>query len=138
MTPSPAVRIPVDWTVAAKTGAHLVRPGAVDERPVLAELVANLRECANTAVEHVVGVTQMRPADGRDLSNTALSSVHVIDRARWVQANTEVMASMLSGSTSEAVTDTPPGDVDHGLARAMTHSEAPPMTVFCGAPATSG
>ena len=101
-----------------------MRPGAVDERPVLAELVANLRECANTAVEHVVGVTQMRPADGRDLSNTALSSVHVIDRARWVQANTEVMASMLSGSTSEAVTDTLPDDVDHGLARAMTHSEA--------------
>ena len=125
LTVPPAVHIPVDWTVAAKTGAHLVRPGAVDERGVLAELVENLRTSAHTAVEHVVRVTQMSPADGRDLARTPLSSVHVIDRTRWVQANTEVMATMLSGATAASTPVAPPTHGEsHGLTRAMTHSDA--------------
>lgn len=87
--------LPVDWEVAALIGGRFVAPGPVAPRPELEDLVAGLREAADRSVAHVLDVTRMLPADGRDLAVRPLSTVHVVDRARWIGANTQVMEAML-------------------------------------------
>jgi coenzyme F420 biosynthesis associated uncharacterized protein len=101
---SSAVGTPlVDWIAAAQIAARLAPPGPSASRDERAELVAGLREAAAAAVPHVQRVTRMTvpdgaaPVDRAGDGSGALSQVYVVDRARWAQANTEVMASMTEG-----------------------------------------
>lgn len=107
--------LPIDWEVAAFVGGRFVAPGPVAPREELTELVAGLRSAAQASVPHVIAVTGMHPADGRDLRTHPLSTVHVIDRARWVGANTQVMEAMLSASS--------PAE-DNAQQRVLTHADA--------------
>lgn len=91
----------VDWPAAAELAARVVPPGPNATRDELAELVVGLRKAASDSVEHVLATTRMTPAGGvrrvaggpRD-GAAVLGSVHVVDRARWALANTQVMAAM--------------------------------------------
>lgn len=113
---TPDLQLPVDWDAAAFVGKRLSRPGPVAPRAELEEYVAGLHTAAQASVPHVLEVTKMLPADGRDLTSAALSTVHVVDRAHWVQANTEVMRTMLTPATGTDELDEKP--------RVMTHTDA--------------
>ncbi|WP_253182134.1 zinc-dependent metalloprotease [Cellulosimicrobium cellulans] len=93
----------VDWSAAAQMAGRLARPGPQATRDELADLVDGLREAADAAVPHVLDVTRMAPAG--TARPTALGSVYVVDRARWAQANTEIMAAMTEGLTEVLLAD---------------------------------
>lgn len=87
---------PVDWSVADAIGGGLVPAGPTGSRDELEAYVATLRAAAHDAVPHVVRVTGMSPADGRDLSVPgALSQVLVVDRASWVRAAAETARALI-------------------------------------------
>ncbi|PFG37303.1 putative hydrolase/coenzyme F420 biosynthesis associated uncharacterized protein [Flavimobilis soli] len=107
----------VDWPVADAVGSGLVPAGPTGSRDELAEHVALLRASAQEAVPHVLRVTAMTPADGRDTSvPDALSRVLVVDRATWVRAAAETARSMLPDLA-------PPGSSPGTLARAAGGAE---------------
>ena len=92
----------VDWSDAARVAGRLVTPGPTASRTEIEDLVASLRRAASRAVEPVVAATGMLPADGRDLTVSPLSTVHVIDRARWAQAGAASMEAMTAGALRTA------------------------------------
>lgn len=88
----------VDWADAARVAGRLVPPGPAASRGEIEDLVASLHRAAERAVAPVVTITGLLPADGRDLSAVPLSTVRVVDRARWAQAGAASMAAMTSGA----------------------------------------
>lgn len=98
--PSPDLRAAVDWDAARGLGALLAPAGPVDDRGVLVAHVEGLRRAASLAVPHVLDVTAMVPADGRDVVDDPglLSRVHVVDRASWVRAASQGMEALLGGT----------------------------------------
>ena len=90
----------VDWDAARGLGAFLAPAGPRDEREVLLAHVEGLRRAAARAVPHVVDVTAMQPADGRDVvaDPASLSRVLVVDRASWVRAASQGMEVLLGAA----------------------------------------
>jgi coenzyme F420 biosynthesis associated uncharacterized protein len=91
----------VDWSAAAELAARLAPPGPRASRDQLADLVGGLRSAAAEAVDHVLDTTHMTPAagvhrvtGGPQDGAAVLGSVLVVDRARWAEANTQVMEAM--------------------------------------------
>lgn len=112
---NPATGTPVvDWSAAAQIAGRLAQPGPTAGRDELAALVGGLREAASAAVPHVLRVTGMSPATGDH--GSALSQVYVVDRPRWVRANTEVMATLTDGVADSSITA---GDRPASLATAL-------------------
>ncbi|ACZ31996.1 conserved hypothetical protein [Xylanimonas cellulosilytica DSM 15894] len=103
--PAPTPEV-VDWSAAAELAARVAPPGPRATRDELAALVGGLRDAASDAVEHVLTTTRMTPVSTRPDGGVRrvvggprdgaaeLGSVHVVDRARWALANTQVMAAM--------------------------------------------
>ena len=96
---------PVDWSMAARLAGRLVRPGPETDRGEARELVDSLRRSADVAAGHVARITGLAPADGSDPATAGVSNVVVVDRARWAQANTELLATLTAGVGAGA---TPP------------------------------
>lgn len=88
----------VDWADAAGLAGRLVHPGPTASRQELEDLVGSLRSAADRAVEPILSLTGLRPADGRDLATHPLSRVQVVDRAGWAQAGAASMAAMTQGA----------------------------------------
>ncbi|MGP7960104.1 zinc-dependent metalloprotease [Sanguibacter sp. A247] len=107
----PDARSSIDWDAARGVGALLAPAGPVEERSALVAHVDALRRAAAAAVPHVLDVTAMTPADGRDVldGSTPLSHVFVVDRASWVRAASHGMESLLGASVL--------GPDDGGVAR---------------------
>lgn len=84
----------VDWEDAALVAGRLVRPGPVASRGEAEDLVAALRDAAQRAVQPVLDITAMVPADGRDLDAAPFSEVLVVDRAGWARAAARSMRDM--------------------------------------------
>ena len=79
----------IDWQVAGATARGLVRPGPSVSRAGADRAVAQLRECAVAAEEHVRSFTGLEvPAADRP--------VLVVDSHGWVNANLEVMRTLSS------------------------------------------
>ncbi len=115
---SASLQLPVDWDAAVFVGTHLSKPGPVASKTELDDYVGRLRTAAYASVPHVLEVSRMQPADGRELSTHPLSSVHIVDRPRWIEANAQVMQKML---TTEA--PTAPTELASTI-RALTHTDA--------------
>lgn len=88
----------VDWDAAAAIAGRLVRPGPVADGATLTRLVNDLRQAAGTAAEHVAQISGLRPADGREPAQ--VSAVHVVDRPRWAQANTQMFEALAGALTT--------------------------------------
>lgn len=84
----------VDWDDAAHVAGRLVRPGPATSRTEVEELVGSLRGAAAEAVQPVLDITGMAPADGRDLRSSPLSDVRVVDRPGWARAAAGSMQAM--------------------------------------------
>ena len=82
----------VDWELAARIAARLTAPGPVANRAELTELVDELRDAAGRAAGHAAAITGLAAADGTPAER--VSTVLVVDRPRWAQANAEVFAAM--------------------------------------------
>ncbi|QIK84398.1 zinc-dependent metalloprotease [Sanguibacter sp. HDW7] len=107
----PDARSVVDWDAARGLGAFLAPAGPVDSRAVMSAHVEGLRRAAALAVPHVLDVSAMEPADGRDVvaDPALLSRVHVVDRASWVRSASQGMELLLGAAV--AVPGAAPGAV---------------------------
>jgi coenzyme F420 biosynthesis associated uncharacterized protein len=77
----------IDWQVAGATARGLARPGPAVSRAGADRAVAELRECAVAAEEHVRSFTGLEvPAADRP--------VLVVDSRGWVNANLDVMRTL--------------------------------------------
>jgi coenzyme F420 biosynthesis associated uncharacterized protein len=77
----------IDWKVAGATARGLVRPGPSVSRAGADRAVAQLRECAVTAEEHVRAFTGLEvPAADRP--------VLVVETSGWINANLDVMRTL--------------------------------------------
>ncbi|MEU8758491.1 zinc-dependent metalloprotease [Streptomyces sp. NPDC048659] len=85
----------VDWNLAVATATRLVRPGPEVSREEARAVVAELREHAKAAEEHVRAYTRMIPED-RDPADTPDTPVLVVDRAGWIKANVAGFRELLS------------------------------------------
>ena len=88
----------VDWSDAARIAGWVAPAGPTASRTEIEDLVASLRRSASRAVAPVVDLTGMVPADGRDLAQVPLTTVRVVDRARWAQAGAASMSAMTAGT----------------------------------------
>lgn len=80
----------VNWELAAGTAAKLAPAGPSLSKREIADVVASLREAAETSVEHVYRITGLEAA--RDLRD---SRVLVVDRASWAKANSQSFQALL-------------------------------------------
>jgi coenzyme F420 biosynthesis associated uncharacterized protein len=78
----------VDWDLAVATGTRLVKPGPQVSAAEAREVVAQLRDYAAQAHEHVAGYTGLN-------ASTEGASVAVIDRPGWIQANASGFRTVL-------------------------------------------
>jgi coenzyme F420 biosynthesis associated uncharacterized protein len=81
----------VDWDLAGRTARRLVSPGPETTREEAAAVVRELHEAAAVAVDHVQGLTGLRPVPGGPAPEVA-----VVDRPAWVDANAGGMAALLN------------------------------------------
>jgi coenzyme F420 biosynthesis associated uncharacterized protein len=72
----------IDWDLAVTTAKRLMRPGPEVTRDDARETVAELRRCAEVAEGHVRAYTGLS-------AGPATAPVLIVDRAGWVQANTD-------------------------------------------------
>ncbi|REF37022.1 putative hydrolase/coenzyme F420 biosynthesis associated uncharacterized protein [Thermasporomyces composti] len=84
----------VDWDVARATAFRLLRPGPDVTVEEAREAVAELREFATKAEEHVRAYTGLHAAGGR-------APVLVVDRKGWVQANLDAFRGVLRPLTTK-------------------------------------
>lgn len=82
----------VDWGLALGTARRLVRPGPQVSLEEAREAVAELRELARVAEDHVRDYTGMRV-------ERASSPVLVVDRYGWVQANADAFGRLMAPLT---------------------------------------
>ncbi|MFB9377517.1 zinc-dependent metalloprotease [Kineococcus gynurae] len=81
----------IDFDLAARLGARVVRPGPGSSPAEAAEAVADLRAAAAEAVEPVAATARMR----RDPAVAEEPPALVVDRASWVRANIAAFADLL-------------------------------------------
>ncbi len=98
MSASAAVDRLVDWELAAVTAAAVSRPGPAVTHEQAGEVVAELRRCAEQAVEHVSRVTGMQ-AQGPDRAAATL----VVDRPGWARANVQAFRTLLAPAADRAM-----------------------------------
>ncbi|GEK22522.1 zinc-dependent metalloprotease [Cellulomonas xylanilytica] len=94
---------PVDWELATRIAARLAAPGPVADRAELTALVDELRDAAGRAAVHASAITGLSAADGTPPEQ--VSTVLVVDRPHWAQANAQVFAAMtgpLAGAAPSA------------------------------------
>ncbi len=97
----------VDWDLAVATARRLVPAGPSVSAAEAAAVVAELRQLAHEADQHVQAFTGMVPAPGS-------AAVAVVDRPRWIQANVDgfrVVVEPLADRLSARRAAGPAGDV---------------------------
>jgi len=94
----------VDWALATRIAGRLAAPGPVADRAELTALVDELRDAAARAAVHASAITGLVAADGTPPEQ--VSTVLVVDRPRWAQANAELFAAMTGplGATAPSST----------------------------------
>lgn len=86
----------VDWEFAASAAARLAPPGPKASREEIAQLVAELREAGDRAVDPVAQTARLHTPPG---APPAL----VVDRAGWIRANSASMGAMLAPVLDDVV-----------------------------------
>ena len=87
----------VDWDLARRRAASLVRPGPKVDRRQAAELVDSIRAAAHRSPElvgEVTGLTEAAERAGR-------GPVYVIDRPRWAEGNLQMFRHLLGDTLPE-------------------------------------
>ncbi|WP_336921296.1 zinc-dependent metalloprotease [Aquipuribacter sp. SD81] len=95
-TSPPGSRSLVDWAAAGDAAAALAPPGPPLTREEIADLVAELRECAGLAVDPVAETAELEA--GADAGE-----VLVVDRAGWARANARSFGHLMDPVLRRAV-----------------------------------
>jgi coenzyme F420 biosynthesis associated uncharacterized protein len=93
---APASPAEIDWELAGRRAARVARPGPRADRGELEALVAELRQAARLAPDHVAGVTGLE----RAAAAAAAGPVLVIDRPRWAEVNLQMFRHLLEGAAT--------------------------------------
>src|SRR5690348_13256880 len=92
----------VDWELATSTARRLVRPGPEVTRSEADAAVAQLRELAVAAADHVQRITRMTTPE-------AAPPARVVDRSGWVTANVAGLDNLLTPLVTKLTEQRTPG-----------------------------
>ena len=114
----------VDWDLALRTTARLVRPGPQVSPELARDVVAELREHAAASTRHVGATTGLHAEPGEDLL--------VVDRVGWAKANLAAFRSLLAPAVARAMAkrDKPPNAVVAAVGRRVTGAEVGSLLAF--------
>lgn len=118
----------VDWRLAARIGARVAGEGPRAGRAEVDEVVTDLRRAAERSTGLVAGVTGLHAPAG-------VAPVLVVDRAGWVQANTDAFARIMDPVAARLLarrgSGTPTGAV-RAVGSAVTGTEVGLMLGYLG------
>ena len=117
----------VDWDLAGRTARRLITAGPSTTREEAAAVVRELHEAAAVAVAHVEKLTGLSPVAGGPVPEVA-----VVDRPRWVDANTAGMAALLDPLVEAlaAKQDSRPGAIATAIGSRVTGAQAGGILAF--------
>ena len=113
----------VDWDLAVATGTRLVRPGPQVSVAEAREAVAQLRDHAAAAYEHVAGFTGLH-------ASTEGASVAVIDRPGWIRANAAGFQTVLEPLVAKIQGQRPPSAVATAVGARVTGMQTGSLLAF--------
>jgi coenzyme F420 biosynthesis associated uncharacterized protein len=113
----------VDWDLAVATGTRLVRPGPHISSAEAHEAVAQLRDYAAEAHEHVAGFTGLH-------ASTDGASVAVIDRPGWIKANAAGFQTVLEPLIAKIQQDRPPSAMATAVGSRVTGVQTGSLLAF--------
>ena len=113
----------VDWDLAVATGTRLVRPGPQVTAAEARQVVAELRDYAAQAHEHVSGFTGLH-------ASTEGASVAVIDRPGWIQANAAGFQAVLEPLIAKIQRERPPSAVATAVGSRVTGVQTGSLLAF--------
>jgi coenzyme F420 biosynthesis associated uncharacterized protein len=113
----------VDWDLAVATGTRLVRPGPSISAAEAREAVAQLRDQAGAAHEHVEAFTGLH-------ASTEGASVAVIDRPGWIQANAAGFQTVLEPLIAKLQKERPPSAVATAVGSRVTGVQTGSLLAF--------
>ena len=113
----------VDWDLAVSTGTRLVRAGPQISAAEAREAVAQLRDHAAEAHEHVAGFTGLH-------ASTDGASVAVIDRPGWIQANAAGFQTVLEPLIAKIQRERPPSAVATSVGSRVTGVQTGSLLAF--------
>src|SRR3712207_3977187 len=117
----------VDWELAGRTARRLSGQGPATTREEAAAVVRELHQAAAAAVAHVEGLTGLHPVEGGPVPEVA-----VVDRSRWIDANTAGMAALMDPLV-QALTErqeTRPGPLATAIGSRATGVQAGGLLAF--------
>jgi coenzyme F420 biosynthesis associated uncharacterized protein len=110
-----APQLVVDWNSVAEVAARLVPAGPGMTRDEVDDLVADLRDCAERAVEPVVSTARM--------AGGGAGETLVVDRAGWARANAASFGALLDPILADSAAARAPGPAVAAVGRALTAAE---------------
>jgi coenzyme F420 biosynthesis associated uncharacterized protein len=113
----------VDWDLAVSTATRLVRPGPQVSAAEAREAVAQLRDHAAEAHEHVAGFTGLH-------ASTVGASVAVIDRPGWIQANAAGFQTVLEPLVAKIQARRPQSPVASAVGSRVTGVQTGSLLAF--------
>ncbi len=120
----PPVDQVVDWDLAERTAARLVRPGPVVSRDEAEQVVGELRAFADQSTGHVARTALLDTPNGSELL--------VVDRTGWSRANIAGFRAVLAPSVEKAwrSRDSTPGAVAAAVGSRVTGAEVGSLLAF--------
>jgi coenzyme F420 biosynthesis associated uncharacterized protein len=113
----------VDWDLAVTTGIRLVKPGPQVSATEAREAVAQLRDYAAQAHEHVAGYTGLH-------ADTEGATVAVIDRPGWIEANAAGFRTVLEPLVDKIASMRPPTPVATAVGSRVTGVQTGSLLAF--------
>jgi coenzyme F420 biosynthesis associated uncharacterized protein len=117
--------LPVDWGLAAATGARLVPAGPAVTREEAAAEVARLRDGARASEQHVRSLTGM----GADLP---VPEADVVDRPGWVRSAVDGIAALLEDTPGPRAPEGVVGDALGRVTRSAAGVQMGTLLAFLG------
>jgi coenzyme F420 biosynthesis associated uncharacterized protein len=107
----------VDWDLAAATAGTLAKSGPAVSSDEAADAVADLRDLADEAVEHVTGFTGMRAL-------VAAPPVRVVDRRDWASTNIDGLREVIDPLAERLTGGKGPGALTAAIGSRFTGLQA--------------
>ncbi len=119
-----AVDALIDWALAKRTAARVVRPGPEIGSDEVHEVVAQLRDFASRSTGYVADTTGLRATPGE--------GVLIVDRAGWVAANVDAFRAILGPAVASAQRsrDKAPGGLVQAVGSRVTGTEVGMLLSF--------
>jgi coenzyme F420 biosynthesis associated uncharacterized protein len=113
----------VDWQLAARTAKALAAPPPLVTADEAAQTVDELRGAALRAGSHVAELTHLQePA--------VTAATRVVDRAGWIDVNTQGLGAIIGPLADKLMQDNPPGRIASAVGSRATGAQAGALLAF--------